>query len=310
MTALFEKLLPVLIMVLIGFVMRKRKLVTASAMNELKQIIVNVALPCILFLSFGNTILDNRYLVVVIMVFAMCGGLYLMGFVLKNRLPRFFDSIFTPWFMAGFEFGMIGIGLFGALWGTGSLPIFMLIALGHEFFAWFICIPYVQFKNSGIFSIKGTVIRFFKTPVILGILGGLAANVTGIFSVMDAFFWGRSLLSAMNSLSNITVPLILIVVGYSLVFERSSALKAALYMTARLVGALVFGTIALSLIHRFAGQIDPLFTAAFYAYLLLPPSYLVPVMVKDNEEERYFFSQTVIYYTVISFAGYVLLMLF
>ncbi|MDF2655991.1 MAG: hypothetical protein K0R19_2465 [Bacillota bacterium] len=310
MTALFEKLLPVLIMVLIGLVMRKKSLVTASAINELKQIIVNVALPCILFLSFGNTILDSRYIVVVIMVFVLCGALYLMGFVLKYRIPRFFDSIFTPWFMAGFEFGMIGIGLFGALWGTGSLPIFMLIALGHEFFAWFICIPYVQFKSSGIFSIKGTVIRFLKTPVILGILGGLAANVTDVFSVMDEFFWGRSLLSAMNSLSNITVPLILIVVGYSLVFERSSALKAALYMAARLVGVLVFGTIALSAIHRFAGQIDPLFTAAFYAYLLLPPSYLVPVMVKDNEEERYFFSQTVIYYTVISFAGYVLLMLF
>ena len=309
MIALFEKLLPVLIIVFIGLLMRKKKLVSASAINELKQIIVNVALPCILFLSFGRTTLDAKYIVVVVMVFAMCGALYLMGFVLKNRLPQFFDSIFTPWFMAGFEFGMIGIGLFGALWGTDALPIFMLIGLGHEFFAWFVCIPYVQFKSSGSFSLKETVFRFFKTPVILGIIGGLLVNITGIFSAMEAYFWGRAVFSTMSTLSNITVPLILIVVGYSLAFERSNALKATLHMAVRLAGVLVFGTIALSIIHRFVGQIDPLFTAAFYAYLILPPSYLVPVMVKDNEQERYFFSQTVIYYTIISFAGYVLLML-
>lgn len=68
MIALFEKLLPVLIIVFIGLLMRKKKLVSASAINELKQIIVNVALPCILFLSFGRTTLDAKYIVVVVMV--------------------------------------------------------------------------------------------------------------------------------------------------------------------------------------------------------------------------------------------------
>ncbi len=310
MTALFEKLLPVLIIIFIGWILRKKKLVSGSTMNELKQIIVNVALPCILFLSFGKTMLEARYIIVVVMVFIMCGALYCTGFLLKNKMPNIFGSIFTPWYMAGFEFGMIGIGLFGALWGTDSLPLFMLIGLGHEFFAWFICIPYIQFKNSGTFSMKDTAVKFIKTPVIIGILGGLLANISGLFDMLDTIFWGRAAISAMNTLSNVTVPLILMVIGYSLVLERSNSAKTTFHIAARLVSVLVFGTIALITINRLAGHIDPLFTIAFYSYLILPPSYLVPVMVKDNEEERHFFSQTVVYYTIVSFAGYVILMVF
>ena len=309
MIALLEKLLPVLLIILIGWVLRKKNVVSGSAMNELKNIIVNVALPCILFLSFGKTTLEAKHALVVVLVFGMLGVFYLTGFLLKDRLPDTFGSIFTPWFMTGFEFGMIGIGLFGALWGSDKLALFMLIGLGHEFFAWFICIPYVQFKNSGTFSLLQTLKNFLKTPVILGILGGLLVNMAGLYDLIGTVFWGRAILSAMTLLSNVTVPLILMVVGYSLVFERSNSKKMLCFLVVRLVLVLSVGSFALVLINLIVGSLDPLFNVAFYAYLILPPSYLVPVLVKDNEDERHFFSQAVVYYTLISFAGYILLML-
>lgn len=308
MIALLEKLLPVLFIILIGWVLRKKNIVSGSAMNELKNIIINVALPCILFLSFGKTTLEARHAIVVVLVFAMLGVFYCTGFLLKNRLPETFGSIFTPWFMTGFEFGMIGIGLFGALWGADKLPMFMLIGLGHEFFAWFICIPYIQFKSSGTFSITQTLKRFLKTPVILGILGGLFVNISGLYDKMDTIFLGRAVLNAMTLLSNITVPLILMIIGYSLVLERSKSRKMMYFITVRLVLLLAVGSIVLALINLIFGSLDPLFNVAFYAFLILPPSYLVPVLVKDNEE-RHFFSQAVVYYTLVSFAGYIILML-
>lgn len=309
MIALLEKLLPVLFIILIGWVLRKKNVISGTAVNEIKNIIVNVALPCILFLSFGKTTLEARYALVVVLIFLMLGVFYCTGFLLKTRRPNTFGSIFTPWFMTGFEFGMIGIGLFGALWGSDKLPLFMLIGLGHEFFAWFICIPYVQFKNSGIFDLKQTLKNFLKTPVILGILGGLFANITGLYAQIETVFWGRALFNAMTLLSNITVPLILIIVGYSLVIEKSHSIKMLYYLAIRIVLILSVGTVTLILINRLVGFIDPLFNIAFYGYILLPPSYLVPVLVKDDESERHFFSQAVVYYTLISFAGYIVLML-
>ena len=309
MSALLEKLLPVLLMILIGWVLRKRNVISKEAMSELKNIIVNVALPCILFLSFAKTTLEARHAVVVFVVFGMCGVLYGIGYLLRRKVPAVFGSIFTPWFMAGFEFGMIGIGLYAALWGAENLSIFMLIGLGHEFFAWFVCIPYIQFKNSGVFSLKATVGKFFRTPVIIGIFSGLIVNIAGLYESIGSVFFGRAALNAMSSISNIAVPLILMVIGYSLIVEKENNQKMLFHILARMVLVLCVGTAALKLIGLLVGTIDPLFNVAFYAFLILSPSYLIPVLVKDNDEERHFFSQAVVYYTILSFAGYVVLML-
>lgn len=309
MTALLEKLIPVLLILTIGWFLRKKQILSDSTVNELKSIIVNIALPCILFLSFSKTSLEARYLIIVVLVFALCMAMYGIGFLLRHRIPDLFGSIFTPWFMGGFEFGMIGIGLFGALWGPENLPLITLIGLGHEFFAWFVAVPYIQFKNSGNFNLAETFGKFIRTPVIIGILGGLLANLTGIYSGLESFFLGRALLSTMSTVSNLVVPLILMVVGYSLVLERGNTKKIVCYIAARLGPILAIGTVILMLIRSVAGTVDPLFTIAFYAFIILPPSYLIPVFVKDDEAERHFFSQTVVYYTLVSFAGYVILML-
>lgn len=309
MTALLEKLLPVLLIILVGWVLRKRNVVSGSAMNELKNIIVNVALPCVLFLSFVKMTLEARHALIVALVFGMLCVFYCIGFLIKTGLPKTFGSIFTPWFMTGFEFGMIGIGLFGALWGFDKLPLFLLIGLGHELFTWFICIPYIQFKNSGAFSVTRTLNKFLRTPVILGILGGLFVNLTGLYNFMSTVFWGKAIFSAMTLLSNVTVPLILMMVGYSLILERANSKKMLYYTIVRLVLNLSVGSIFLILINLLVGTLDPLFNLAFYAFLIQPPSYLVPVLVKDSEEERHFFSQAVVYYTLVSFAGYIILML-
>jgi hypothetical protein len=308
MTALLEKLLPVLIILLIGWILRRKSIISTGTIEELKQLIVNVALPCILFLSFSKTTLEARYILIVILVFGLCLVLYGIGFLLRRKRPRVFDSIFTPWFMSGFEFGMIGIGLFAALFGAENLPLITLIGLGHEFFAWFVAIPYIQFKYSGRFNLVETLVKFITTPVILGILGGLLANVTGLYAFLQTVFWGNAILNTMTTVSNICVPLILMIVGYSLVIEKNNAVKVAEYIVARLIPVLVFGTLTLYLIHLLVGPSDPLFNIAFYAFIILPPSYLVPVFVKDNEEERHFFSQAVVYFTLVSFAGYIVLM--
>ncbi len=309
MIILLGKLIPVLLMMLIGWVLRKKSMLSLEVMTGLKTIVVYVALPFILFLSFAQTTLEPSYIVVVILVFVMCGILYSAGILLRRRMPNYFGSIFTPWFMAGFEFGMIGIALFTALWGVDNLPLLMLIGLGHEFFAWFVCIPYIQYKNSGTFNLLDTVKNFLKTPAIIGIFGGLIINFTGFYSVVESLFWGEALLSAMKSLSNMAVPLILIIVGYSLVLEKANTKKMVMHILSRFALVLSVGTVILMLIRLLLGPIDPLFDVAFYAFLILPPSYLIPVLVKNDEEERRFFSQTVVYYTLLSFCGFVILML-
>jgi uncharacterized protein (DUF486 family) len=202
MTALLEKLLPVLLIIVIGWLMRKKNIISGSTINDLKQLILNLALPFTLFLSFSKTALEARYILIVVFVFLLCMIMYGFGFLLKHRQPAVFGSLYAPWFMSGFEFGMIGIGLFSALFGTENLPLITLIGLGHEFFAWFVAIPYVQFLSGGKFSLTETLGKFVRTPVILGILGGLIFNVTGAYAFLQTVFWCRAVLGAMLAVSN------------------------------------------------------------------------------------------------------------
>lgn len=309
MTALLEKLLPVLLIIAIGWLMRKKNIISGNTINDLKQLILNFALPFTLFLSFSKTTLEVRYILIVVFVFLLCMIMYGFGFLLKHRQSGVFGSLYAPWFMSGFEFGMIGIGLFAALFGAENLPLITLIGLGHEFFAWFVAIPYVQFLSGGKFSLTETLGKFVRTPVILGIFGGLIFNLTGAYAFLQTVFWGRAALGAMLTVSNILVPLILIVVGYSLIIEKDNTSRALKYIAARLLPLLAAGTLILFLIHLFVGPVDPLFDVAYYAFLILPPSYLIPVFVRDDEQERHFYSQTVVYYTIISFVGYIILLL-
>jgi predicted permease len=309
MTALLEKLLPVLLIIAIGWLLRKKDIISGSTINDLKQLILNLALPFTLFLSFSKTALEAKYILIVVFMFLLCMIMYGLGFLLKRRLPDVFGSLYTPWFMSGFEFGMIGIGLFAALFGTENLPLITLIGLGHEFFAWFVAIPYIQFSSGGRFRPAETLGKFIRTPVILGIFGGLIANESGAYSFLQTVFWGRAVLGTMLTVSNIIVPLILIVVGYSLIIERDNTSRAVKYIAARLLPLLAVSTLVLFLIHALAGPVDPLFNVAYFAFLILPPSYLMPVFIKDNEGERHFFSQAVVYYTLISFVGYIILLL-
>lgn len=309
MSSLLEKLLPVIIILAIGWFIRKKDIISGGTINEIKQLIVNIALPCILFLSFATTALEIRYIMIVVLMFALCMCMYGFGFLLKRMIPRTFGSFYTPWFMSCFEFGMIGIGLFAALFGQENLPLITLIGLGHEFFNWFIAIPYVQLKDTGKYSLTDTLRKFLRSPVILGILAGLAANLTGFYSFLQTVFWGRAVLGSMTTISSICVPLILMVVGYSLTIEKDSVAKIVSHIAVRLIPILAVGTLVLFLIRTLVGPVDPLFNVAFFAYLILPPSYLIPVMVKDDESERHFYSQAVVYYTFLSFIGYIFLLL-
>ncbi|MDA3847227.1 MAG: hypothetical protein PF505_11900, partial [Vallitaleaceae bacterium] len=51
------------------------------------------------------------------------------------------------------------------------------------------------------------------------------------------------------------------------------------------------------------------FTQAFFAFILLPPPFVLPLFIKkEAEAEMTFFSELLIYYTVMSFIGYIVLM--
>ena len=68
MQELLRKLLPILLLLLIGFFAKKKKLFTDSFIEGLKVLILNIALPMVLFDSFSSMTLQVSYLLLFVLV--------------------------------------------------------------------------------------------------------------------------------------------------------------------------------------------------------------------------------------------------
>lgn len=303
MTLIISKLLPVILIILIGVLLQRTKEVSMEVMKGIKFIIINIALPCILFFAFVNTKLESRYGLLFTIIFLFCCVLYCVGMLLSKKLIY----QFTPSFFSGFEFGMVGIALFTAIWGVEKLVIFTLIGLGHEFFIWFVYVPALEYKNRKTVDFYKTFKSFFTSPIIIAIIMGIIINVFNLFSVIENTLLGGSIFNVLETLSYITVPLILIVIGYSLTFKQMHWKQSFHYISLRLIITILLGTGVYYLIQAVTGHIDDVFSKAFYIFILLPPPYIMPLFIENNEEEIQFFTNTIVLYTLISFMAFIVI---
>lgn len=309
MTELVNRLLPIVFLLFIGIFTKKTRLLSDEIVTGLKSIIIKIALPVVLFTSFATMKLQLSYIILFVMVFLYCILLYGIGEVLHKTLPKMFSRVFTGGYFTGFEFGMIGVGLFSAIWGIDKLPVIMLIGLGHEIFIWFFYVPLISNKSDETFNLKDTVKAFIKTPTIIGLFIGLLVNVLNLYDLIGSTLIGGGVYTTISMLMPLTSPLILIVIGYSMTFKMLDMKEAFLYIIVRLIFVLSLGTLLIIAVFRIMPDIDPLLLQAFYAFILLPAPYILPLYIKDDKEAA-FFTQLLVYSTVITFIGYGILLWF
>ena len=307
MEELLSRLLPIILLLVIGFISKSIKLFSDSFIEELKGLIIKIALPAVLFDAFSTMKLQVSYILLFVLVFAYCSLLWVTGIGLHKFFPKIFSRFYTKGYMTGFEFGMIGVGLFGAIWGMDKLPIIMLVGFGHELFIWFFYVPFISKDKEKPLSLLSSIKQFLKTPTIIAIIFGIAVNLFGIRPQMSENVLGLSLLSVIEFLKPLTSPLILIVIGHTMVFRRTNLRETTVYILTRLLLVLGLGTLVLLVIKQLIPGIDPLFGQAFYAFILLPAPYILPLYIKDREEAA-FFTQLLVYSTVLTFIGYVVLL--
>lgn len=306
MEELVKKLLPIFILLLIGFLLNKTKLLTDSVIDGLKNIIIKVALPAVLFDAFASMTLQVSYLFIFIAMFIFCILLYGIGSMLNRYFPNTFSQYYTKGYMTGFEFGMIGVGLFGAIWGVEKLPVIMLVGFGHELFIWFFYVPLISMKENKEFHIAKTLHDFIKTPTIVAIILGFIVNILGIYHKIGDTLIGGSIYTTIGFLKPLTSPLILIVIGYSMVLKGGRLFEMLRYIITRWILILGFGTLIFFMLSNLVTNLDSLFPQAFYAFILLPPPYILPLFIKSQQGSS-FFTQLILYSTVLSFVGYAIL---
>jgi malate permease and related proteins len=290
----FAKVLPILLLFGLGALLRRRGALRPGTLDDLRWLVLHVALPAALFLTFLRVSLEPRYAVIVVAVFVACLGVLAAGPALGRAVGV--PSPMFRYLLTGFEAGMLGYAIYGAVFGASELYRFGIVDLGQVTFVFFVLAPLlVRHAGGRAPTIAQTVVTFARTPVILAIVGGMAGSAIGLGAFLDDSALGDAALRTLALLAALTTPLIALVIGASTSLSRGSlgapARTIAVRMTLWVTLALVFDAIV---IDRLLG-LDRLFGAAVLTMAVLPPPFVIPLYlpgptVVDTEalrDERY-----------------------
>ncbi len=297
---MLTRIVPLACFIGLGVLFQVKDLLSEKTIDQLKWLIVHVLLPGVLFKTFLLARLDPRLALVAAAVFAANIAMYGIGALLGKGLRH--GGRYAPFLTCGMEYGMLGLALFTSLYGLGKAEHIAVVDLGHELFFWFLFVPVFSAREEGT---KGVPFRSILTsPINLAILAGLILNLTGLSPALTESIAGLGIVSLCDMMGAAIGPLILVVIGYGLRFERKAGMDVLWTLLVRFAlavgGAFLVGNILVErVLHWSSGYV-----AAVWLLFLTAPSFSVPVFARPrSDQERAYISTSIALYTVITFAA-------
>lgn len=299
----FSKVLPVLLLILLGAFFRRSGFLPEGAVAGMKKLVVNVTLPATLFLAFAGVTLEGRHLVLVAFMFGACVLALLLARAFWPKLG--FRSAYTPALLTGFEAGMMGYAIYSAVYGAENIFKFAVVDLGQVLFVFFILVPWISQRATGRMSMRDTAIGFLKTPVIVAIFLGILFNRLDLVTPLRTFPPTDAVFRTIELLAAITTPLIAIVIGYEVRLTRGALALPGRASALRLLFWIPVGLLMIVLVVNTLLGADPLFQAAVMTMVVLPAPFVAPLFMEAAaEDERTFVVNALSLMTLVTLAAF------
>jgi malate permease and related proteins len=278
------KALPVILLILLGIFLRQSGLIKKTTVDDLKKIVVNIALPSTLFLTFAGTTFQSNYLWIFLCVFSVCLLMLLIGIGLKRIVSP--DNKYYPALFAGFEAGMMGYALFTSFFGAQNTYKFAIIDVGQVVFVFFILVAFLQRQSGEKASYMKLIKSFILSPIILAIILGIFAGSTGIFKAATSYPITGAFTDTLKLLGSMTQPLICIVIGYELHMQAKNIVKPLITVLLRMCILLGIAFLLNTFLIDKALHLDKSFALAVYTMFLLPPPFVIPIYMGESSEKQ------------------------
>lgn len=279
--SIISKVIPIIVLISIGYILKLNRFISTNTIDEIKKLIINISLPALLFTSFLDLELELKYLLIILIIFAS-NILMLYTGKLIGRFIKEKDSYF-PLLFGGFEMGMLGFPLFGIVYGTDNIKYIGILDIGQEFYVWFILLAILLNLKNGEKNYRKLFHSFITSPVILAIIFALVFNLFEIKNFIANNSLLASLLESVNLVGSITIPLILIVIGYEANFKISNFYLPLKIISIRLVLLLILAVILNKYILTGLLNLGRMYNIALMTMFILPPPFIIPLFIKKEE---------------------------
>lgn len=299
--------LPIILLVSLGYFLKKIKLITKSGAKEMNKLVFRVFLPVTLFLNvygiddIGKINLGYVLYVCVAVVFIFFAALLGFGFITKDkrRIGALMQSAFrSNYALVGIPlaisiFGSEG-GVYATLLSAFSIPLFNVLAV--------IALSVFSGDSKKRVDVKKIFVGIAKNPLIVSIAaGGVALAVRAMLVKLGVGFRLADITpayKALSQLSNVSTPLALIVLGANFEFSAVPGMKKEIIAgtTARcVITPLICIGFALLL-----GAFENAHFAAFVAVFGTPMAVSSVPMAQEMDSDYELTGQLVIWTTLIS----------
>jgi hypothetical protein len=271
-----EKILPIIVIFIIGFLLKKFKILKKEDSGVLSKLILNLVVPAIIIDAIWSMSFESSLLFIPLSAIIIVASLLFIGYF-SAQVFRLKGKIFASFIITfpTLEIGTIGyafmLAAFGKL-GLSRIVIFDAANIFFEFIVIYTLANILGKKSSDIFQ---SILSVFKTPLIWAIILGVLLNISGFRSDFLSNLFGM--------IGSGTIVLVMLLVALEFEPTKSSLKLPFLAMMLKAFSGLALGL----LVSSFFG-LSGLERIAVIVGASLPTSIITIIFAKDNRlDTRY-----------------------
>lgn len=195
-TQILAKVLPVLVMIILGRVCATKGILNGEQHAGLKNVIGDILLPVVLFQAFFTADYGTRMLLVFVLVFVGYGAALAAGYALRRFVKPY--GRFMPLLMTNAEGGMLGYALYALLCGADQIKMYAMVDIGQTVFGFTVFLTALKAAGGEKMTPKFIVKNMLTNKACIGMLLGIILGALGVHKAIDGTAAGEIVTSLLS----------------------------------------------------------------------------------------------------------------
>lgn len=303
-----EIISPVLVMIILGILCRKWKLLNKNGIDNMKALVTNIMLPVAIFHALATSDYGAETAKLVGIMFIMLVVSFGIGFLMKPLMTENYRK-YLPFMVSVYEGGSMAYPLYTSLCGQDNLSQIAVLDIAGLLFGFSIYMGMLgQTENGEKINVKNLAVSAVKTPAFIASVLGIIAGLTGVLKLLLASPAGGIYTSVESILTTALTAIILIVVGFSMELTPELFGPCVRTIVMRIVLQAVMIVCVLLAVHSFIGS-NKLLDLAVITYMSAPATFSMQTFLKREDGSAYV-STTNSLYCIVSVVVYMILAFF
>ena len=297
--------MPVLVMIILGMLCRKWKILTGEGVANMKVLVTNVMLPVAIFHALATAEYNKETGILILIMLVMLIVSFSLGFVLKPFLKGKYQR-YLPFMVSVYEGGLMAYPLYTSLCGSENLSHVAVLDIAGLLFGFSIYMGMLgQVEDGGKIDVKKLFSSAIRTPAFIASVLGIIAGLSKIIIILLDSPFGGVYQSVENILTTSVTAIILLVVGYSMELNANLLKPRITTILIRMIlqGVMMAGV--LFAVHSLVGD-SQIVNLAIITYMSSPATFSMQTFMKDEEGSAYV-STTNSMYCLVSILVYIIL---